>query len=173
MTTSSLAANAALCLALVCSGLSLAACESSGNAGPEDSGGTGSDSGGPDATTPDATTSDGSAAESGSEGSAPPSDAGDGGTVLRCDDSMKTAFKPDTKTTVLLVKAFKQGDPLTLSADGGVDGGPTVGADMCLVKLLIGPGFQDTSPTAPSTSPGSASRSGFRPPARGTTASRT
>jgi feruloyl esterase len=31
-----------------------------------------------------------------------------------CDDTMKTAFMPDTNTTVLLVKAFKRGDAPTL-----------------------------------------------------------
>ena len=74
------------------------------------------------------------------------------GSHLVCDDSMKTAFKPDANTNVVLVKAFKQGDPLALS---GTPGTPTTAAaDLCLVKMVVGPGFQDTSPTAPSTSPG-------------------
>jgi len=34
---------------------------------------------------------------------------------LTCDDSMKTAFKPDTNTVVQLVKAFKKGDQILLS----------------------------------------------------------
>src|SRR5215831_20083252 len=35
--------------------------------------------------------------------------------LLTCDDSMKAEFKPDSLTTVLLVKAYKKGDPLALS----------------------------------------------------------
>ena len=35
--------------------------------------------------------------------------------ALTCDDTMKTAFKPDANTTVLLVKSFKAGDPIALS----------------------------------------------------------
>ena len=34
---------------------------------------------------------------------------------LTCDDSMKTAFKPDANTTVTLVKAFKKGDDINVS----------------------------------------------------------
>ncbi len=74
------------------------------------------------------------------------------GSHLMCDDTMKTAFKPDANTNVVLVKAFKQGDPLALSGTPGTP--PTAAADLCLVKIVVGPGFQDTSPTAPSTSPG-------------------
>ena len=35
--------------------------------------------------------------------------------ALTCDDSMKTAFKPDANTTVLVVKSFKAGDPIALT----------------------------------------------------------
>src|SRR5438034_9404384 len=35
--------------------------------------------------------------------------------LLKCDDTMKDEFRPDSLTTVLLVKAFKKGDALTLS----------------------------------------------------------
>src|SRR5215468_1016085 len=73
---------------------------------------------------------------------------------LMCDDTMKTAFKPDADTTVALVKAYKQGDPLALSGTPANPPPPNAAADLCLVKLLVGPGFQDTSPAAPSTSPG-------------------
>jgi len=78
---------------------------------------------------------------------------GDGGTsLLGCDDSMKTAFKPDANTTVLLVKSFKQGDPLLLSGTP-TSTTPTASADMCVVKLNVGPG--NAGPAgAPSTSPG-------------------
>src|SRR5215510_387454 len=71
---------------------------------------------------------------------------------LMCDDTMKTAFKPDANTSVVLVQAFKQGDPLALSGTMGTP--PTAAADLCLVKMVVGPGFQDVSTTDPSTSPG-------------------
>src|SRR5262247_3025036 len=44
----------------------------------------------------------------------PPPPPIDAAAVLHCDDSMKTAFKPDGNTSVLLVHAFNQGDPLAL-----------------------------------------------------------
>ena len=71
--------------------------------------------------------------------------------ALTCDDTMKTAFKPDANTTVLLVKSFKAGDPIALS---GTTGTPPVAAkDLCFVKLVVGPG--NTGPaSAPSTSAG-------------------
>jgi hypothetical protein len=71
--------------------------------------------------------------------------------ALTCDDTMRTAFKPDANTTVLLVKAFKAGDPIALS---GTTGTPPVAAkDLCFVKLNIGPGNPGPA-GAPSTSPG-------------------
>lgn len=74
--------------------------------------------------------------------------------ALSCDDSMKTAFKPDANTSVLLVKAFKQGDVLALSSSsGGTTPPPTAAANLCLVKLLVGPGSPGTA-GAPSTSAG-------------------
>jgi feruloyl esterase len=74
---------------------------------------------------------------------------------LACDDSLKAAFKPDANTTVVLVRAFAPGDLLTLAPppDGGSPP-PTAAANLCLVKMIVGPGFQDTSSTTPSTSPG-------------------
>jgi hypothetical protein len=72
-------------------------------------------------------------------------------TALTCDDTMKTAFKPDANTSVLLVKAFKAGDPIALS---GTTGTPPVAAkDLCFVKLNIGPGNPGPA-SATSTSPG-------------------
>src|SRR5262249_615713 len=68
--------------------------------------------------------------------------------------SMKTAFKPDANTSVVLVQAFKQGDPLALSGTPANPTPPTAAADLCLVKMVVGPGFQDTPSTAPSSSPG-------------------
>ena len=79
---------------------------------------------------------------------------GDGSTSaaapLTCDDSMKTAFKPDANTTVQLVKAFKAGDAIALSAPSAPASAP---GDMCVVKLLVGPGHAGTA-SAPSTTPG-------------------
>ena len=75
------------------------------------------------------------------------------GSNLKCDDSMKTAFKPDSNTSVVLVQAFKQGDSLALSGTPPNPTPPTAAADLCFVKMVVGPGFQDGS-GAPSTSPG-------------------
>jgi hypothetical protein len=69
--------------------------------------------------------------------------------ALTCDDTMKTAFKPDANTTVLLVKSFKKGDALTL----GTATTPIATNDVCLVKLNVGPGNPGPA-SAPSTSPG-------------------
>lgn len=77
------------------------------------------------------------------------------GSPLVCDDTMKTAFKPDANTNVTVVKAFKQGDPLALPGTTGTP--PSALADLCLVKIVVGPGFRDPNDpagTAPSTSPG-------------------
>ena len=73
--------------------------------------------------------------------------------ALRCDDTMKTAFKPDANTSVVLVKAFKAGDPLALSGTASAPAPTTAPADLCLVKLNVGPGHAGTA-GAPSTSPG-------------------
>jgi len=71
-------------------------------------------------------------------------------TTLSCDDSLKSAFKPDAMTQVLLVKSYKKGDQLP---NAPVDRVQAVGADLCLVKLLVGPGNPGPA-GAPSTSPG-------------------
>lgn len=74
-------------------------------------------------------------------------------TALTCDDTMKTAFKPDANTSVTLVKAFKKGDSLALSGTLAAPTPPVAANDLCLVKLNVGPG--NTGPAgAPSTSPG-------------------
>lgn len=74
-------------------------------------------------------------------------------TALACDDGLKTAFKPDANTTVLLVKSFKQGDSIALAATPASPAPGKAPVDLCLVKLLVGPG--NPGPTgAPSTSAG-------------------
>ncbi|OUM03945.1 tannase/feruloyl esterase family alpha/beta hydrolase [Variovorax sp. JS1663] len=75
-----------------------------------------------------------------------------GQTKLNCDESIKTAFKPDANTSVLLVKSFKAGDPLLL-AGTATPTTPTASTDVCVVKLLVGPGNAGPA-DAPSTSPG-------------------
>jgi pimeloyl-ACP methyl ester carboxylesterase len=71
---------------------------------------------------------------------------------LACDDSLKTAFKPDELTTVVAVKAFKKGDPLLVSGTP-TEKTPRAANDLCMIKLNVGPG--NPGPTdAPSTSAG-------------------
>ncbi|PVY61383.1 tannase/feruloyl esterase family alpha/beta hydrolase [Pusillimonas noertemannii] len=71
--------------------------------------------------------------------------------TLSCDDSIKEHFKPDELTTVVQVKSFKAGEPLTLGqADGRT---PNAENDVCLVKLNVGPGNPGPE-DAPSTSAG-------------------
>lgn len=71
---------------------------------------------------------------------------------LTCDDSMKAAFVPDAQTTVTLVKSFKKGDSLLLSGTATAVT-PIASNDMCLVKLLVGPGHPGPA-SAPSTTAG-------------------
>jgi len=71
--------------------------------------------------------------------------------LLECNDALKDDFQPDSLTTVLLVKAFKKDDPLTLGTPTPTT--PQAANDVCVVKLLVGPG--NPGPVgAPSTSPG-------------------
>ena len=56
---------------------------------------------------------------------------------LACDDSLKSAFKPDAQTTVVAVRAISKGTQLVaVDSPGPI----TAAIDMCLVKLLVGPG---------------------------------
>src|SRR2546427_8239870 len=56
---------------------------------------------------------------------------------LACDDGIKTAFRPDSDTTVVAVRSVKKGEELmAVDAPKPV----TAAADLCLVKLLVGPG---------------------------------
>jgi Tannase and feruloyl esterase len=73
--------------------------------------------------------------------------------TLACDDSIKTAFKPDAQTSVLLVKEFKAGDAIALANTPATPAPPTAPADLCLVKVLVGPGNAGPA-DAPSTSAG-------------------
>src|SRR5438270_10574097 len=71
--------------------------------------------------------------------------------LLTCDESLKNDFHPDSLTTVLLVKAFKKGDALTLTTPTPTT--PVAADDVCMVKLLVGPGNPGAA-GVPSTSPG-------------------
>jgi len=71
--------------------------------------------------------------------------------LLKCDDTLKNDFHPDSLTTVLLVKEFKKGDALTLTTPTSTT--PIAANDVCAVKLLVGPGNPGAA-GAPSTSPG-------------------
>ena len=72
---------------------------------------------------------------------------------LACDDGIKTAFRPDANTSVVAVRLVKKGEEL---AAGDVPKPPIVAAaDLCLVKLLVGPGVTaDKDKTARSYSEG-------------------
>lgn len=68
----------------------------------------------------------------------------------------KTAFHPAAETTVTLVREFKKGEVLTLTPDAPPPGRgdlptPVADNDVCVVKLLIGPGHPGRA-DAPSTS---------------------
>lgn len=68
----------------------------------------------------------------------------------RCDESLKTSFKPDELTTVRAVRLFKAGQDLNLS---GRESGIKARNDLCMVKLNVGPGNPGPA-DAPSTSQG-------------------
>jgi Tannase and feruloyl esterase len=73
--------------------------------------------------------------------------------LLSCDDTMKDEFRPDSLTTVLLVTAFKKGEPLALSGTPAMPPPRIAANDVCVVKLLVSPG--NAGPAgAPSTSAG-------------------
>src|SRR5258708_14454939 len=71
---------------------------------------------------------------------------------LECDDSMKSADLGDPLAKVALVKLFRAGERVMLAADTP-ESAPTTKIDLCLVKMMIGPG-NDGPPDAPSTSKG-------------------
>lgn len=75
-------------------------------------------------------------------------------TLATCDAaSVAAVFHSDRKVSVLLTKQFKQGDALALSGTPATPAPPLAAHDVCLVKLLVGPGNPGTA-GAPSTSPG-------------------
>ncbi|RZS46686.1 tannase/feruloyl esterase family alpha/beta hydrolase [Sphaerotilus mobilis] len=74
-------------------------------------------------------------------------------TAQACDDGLKTSFAPDANTTVLLVKSYAAGDPLALPGTPASPVPPVLGAGMCLVKMVVGPGNAGTA-GAPSTTRG-------------------
>jgi hypothetical protein len=69
---------------------------------------------------------------------------------LSCDESIKARFKPDDQTAVILVRQFKKGEPFPNTSDYGAR--EALG-DLCLVKMLVGPG-NPGSQDAPSSSAG-------------------
>src|SRR4051794_33327023 len=71
---------------------------------------------------------------------------------LACDDGIKTAFHPDAHTKVLAVQQVRKGEELQApDAPKPI----TAAADLCLVKLLVGPGVTaETDKTARSWSEG-------------------
>lgn len=81
--------------------------------------------------------------------------------AVGCDDSIKTALKVSSTdvggdTSVLLVHHFKNGGKLVLP-NSTLPSNVTpliASADVCLVKLLVGPGLMSEPPTADSYSKG-------------------
>lgn len=73
--------------------------------------------------------------------------------AYRCDDSLKSAFQPDALTKVLSVKPFKAGSPVALAAPAGDAPPPIAPHDLCMVKLVVGPGNPGPE-DAPSTTSG-------------------
>lgn len=71
---------------------------------------------------------------------------------LACDDGIKSTFHPDENTTVVAVRSVKKGEDLVASdAPRPI----TAAADLCLVKLLVGPGVTaESDKTAHSYSEG-------------------
>jgi hypothetical protein len=70
---------------------------------------------------------------------------------LNCDDGIKAVFKPDANTSVVAVRPIKAGDRL-VAVDSAAP--ITAAVDMCLVKLLVGPGIPSEPRSAPSFSEG-------------------
>jgi hypothetical protein len=81
-------------------------------------------------------------------------DGADPTALATCDAaSVAAVFHRDHRVSVLLTKQYKQGDALALSGTPATPAPPLAAQDVCLVKLLVGPGNPGTA-GAPSTSPG-------------------
>lgn len=68
-----------------------------------------------------------------------------------CDASLAVALRNDRDATLLLAKPFKAGEPVALGNSPANP--PTAPVDLCLVKLVVGPGHAGSA-GAPSTSKG-------------------
>jgi feruloyl esterase len=66
-------------------------------------------------------------------------------------ESMRAAFASDPNTTVTLIKVFEKGDMLVLPGMPTTPVPQLATSDVCLVKLIVGPGNPGTYGT-PSTS---------------------
>jgi len=73
--------------------------------------------------------------------------------AFACDDTLKAAFKPDANTTVILAKSFKAGEPIVLANTPSTPAPPTAPHDLCVVKMVVGPGNPGPA-DAPSTTTG-------------------
>jgi hypothetical protein len=71
---------------------------------------------------------------------------------LACDDSVQSALQATDNTSVLLVRAFRQGEAISLASTPPANA-PRAAADVCVVKLLVGPGNPGPA-GAPSTTAG-------------------
>ena len=78
-------------------------------------------------------------------------DAGRSGAQGLCGEALASALRADRDTTILLTQAFKAGEPVALP--NSPPNPPLAPVDLCLVKVLVGPGNPGTA-GAPSTSPG-------------------
>ena len=74
-----------------------------------------------------------------------------GAATQTCGDNLK-ALGLGSRATITLVKAFKSGDALSLVIPAAA-GSITARADVCLVKMIVGPGSPGPA-RAPSTSAG-------------------
>lgn len=92
-----------------------------------------------------------------------PSDGAALGPITGCNDSIVTGFRPDSLTSVTLVRLFRRGEPLALGGEASLPKGgpasplpsppPIAARDVCMVKMVVGPGHPGPA-DAPSTSVG-------------------
>ena len=69
-----------------------------------------------------------------------------------CDPSLGSAFEGDPQTRIVLTRQFRRGERLLLEGDTSAQA-PLLSNDLCLVKLVVGPGNPGPQ-GAPSTSQG-------------------